>query len=142
MSKQISPVKSSEPEKTGKHSIKIISFGFKEGNPPRANLLLDVRFLKNPFWEPELRELTGLDQAVQDYVLEQVAAKESLDKLVRLIESILPQLNQTESAEYVVAIGCTGGQHRSVSIAEALCKKLKTLGDFETSCTHREINGN
>ena len=101
-----------------------MSFGYKEGPPPLANMVFDVRFLKNPFWVPELRPLSGLDQPVQDYVLKQQLAIDFIDSLTVLLNSVLPRFAELELSEFSIAFGCTGGQHRSVAVVEALAEKL------------------
>lgn len=106
--------------------IQLISFGFKHSKTPHANLVLDVRFLDNPYWVEGLRPLTGLDKPVQEYVLTQDLAQKALDNLIGLIECALPAVIAGKSNKLVVAIGCTGGQHRSTAIVEGLYKRLKT----------------
>jgi UPF0042 nucleotide-binding protein len=123
-------------------SVTIISFGYKEGPPPNANVLFDVRFLKNPYWVDELRPLTGLDKAVQDYVLEQEAAKDFLQSIIAMMKSLLPQLTELNIYEFTIAFGCTGGQHRSTALAESLSKELKSIfPKYEFACKHRELSG-
>lgn len=105
--------------------ITLISFGYKGGAVPASNLVLDVRFLKNPYWEEKLRPLTGLDAAVQEYVLSQPAAVDFLNVLLPFLKSFINCFQQSEPTEIKIAFGCTGGQHRSVSIVEAVFKSLK-----------------
>lgn len=101
-------------------SISIISFGFKKGLPSDADLIFDARFLKNPFFVPELSSLTGRDQPVADYVFSDPNAHEFLNKIKNLLDFLIP-LYQKEGKRYLtIAIGCTGGQHRSVALSEAI----------------------
>lgn len=118
----------------------IRSFGFKHGLPLDADVVFDVRFLPNPHWREELRPLSGLDDAVRDYVLGQDAAGEFLDRVTGLFELLLPAYRAEGKAYLNVAIGCTGGRHRSVAIAEALAQRLGELGTRAT-VTHRDIEG-
>ncbi len=105
--------------------IQLISFGFKHSKTPQANLVLDVRFLDNPYWVDGLRPLTGLDEPVQEYVLGQDLAQRTLDNLMGLIHCALPAVIAGKSNKLVVAIGCTGGQHRSTAMVEGLYKRLQ-----------------
>jgi UPF0042 nucleotide-binding protein len=121
--------------------IEIISFGFKAGPPPKAHMLFDVRFLKNPFWVDRLRPLTGLDNEVQDYVLEQHLAKEFLVNLVRMLKVILPEVAERKIEHYTIAFGCTGGQHSSTSIVEYLAKVLhNSFPNYTIKTYHRELD--
>lgn len=106
----------------------LLSFGFKSGLPAFADLVFDVRFLTNPFYIPELRPLTGLDPAVADYVLGQPEAGELLDHMERFIRFLVPGTVREGRSYLTVAIGCTGGQHRSVALTERLARRL-TEGD-------------
>src|SRR5215210_1470804 len=116
----------------------VISFGYKHGLPRDADLVLDCRFLPNPHWVPELRPFTGLDAPVRDYVLEQPTAKEFLAKLEDLFELLLPAYVDEGKAYLTVAVGCTGGRHRSVALAEALADAVREHG-FDPVVTHRDI---
>ena len=121
--------------------IIIISFGYKEGSPPSADVIFDVRFLKNPYWVEELRSLAGTDEAIQKYVLEQPIAQLFLTSLVLMLKEILPTLNEEGVDHYTIALGCTGGQHRSVTLAEVLATKLKEfVPEFKTRVLHRELD--
>ncbi len=118
-------------------NVSITSFGFKHGAPRDADMVLDVRFLANPHWEPQLRPLTGQDHAVSDYVLSSADAGEFLERTVGLINFLLPRY-RAEGKSYVsIGIGCTGGRHRSVAIAEYLGKQLG--GDVDVIVQHRDI---
>jgi UPF0042 nucleotide-binding protein len=106
----------------------IVSFGFKYGLPMDADMVADVRFLPNPHWIPELRELTGLDQEVRDYVLGQTDAGPFLDRYTAVLE-VIGAGYVRESKQYLtVALGCTGGKHRSVVLAQQLADRLAALG--------------
>ena len=101
-------------------SIMIMSFGYKRGVPSEADLVFDVRFLSNPYFIPELRESTGRDSECSNYVLTQEPAKEFLKKLFALLDFLVPQYDEEGKAYLTIAIGCTGGRHRSVAISEEL----------------------
>ncbi len=116
----------------------IRSFGFKHGLPMDADLVFDVRFLPNPHWVDELRPLTGLDAAVRDHVLAADDAKAFLDHLTGMFELLLPAYKREGKAYLSVAVGCTGGRHRSVAIAEELRSRLVDLGTAAT-VTHRDV---
>ena len=119
--------------------INITSFGFKYGNFKNSHLMFDVRFLPNPFFIEKLKHKTGLDDEVYEYVLSQTETKEFLSKLDNLIDYLLP-LYKKEGRHYLnIAIGCTGGKHRSVSIARYLYKKLSKT--YNVTITHKEIKG-
>jgi RNase adapter protein RapZ len=125
----------------GAITVNIISFGYKEGPPPNANMLYDVRFLQNPYWVEELRPLNGREKRVQDYVLGQPLALTFAADCMRLLERLLPELALLDMTEYSVALGCTGGQHRSVSIAEHLGRELqKSFPDYIIRICHRELD--
>jgi RNase adapter protein RapZ len=116
----------------------VVSFGFKYGIPVDADMVLDMRFLPNPYWEPELQSRSGLDAEVRDYVLGQPAAAEFLSRLEGLLETVYSGF-LTERKHYLnVAVGCTGGKHRSVVMAEALGASLTKRG-VETLVVHRDL---
>lgn len=106
-------------------NINLISFGFKNGVPSELDLCFDVRFLSNPYYHPELRPKSGLDQEVYDFVLALPSAKKFLDKVVDLIDFLYPLYQEEGKAGLTVAIGCTGGQHRSIALVEALCARFR-----------------
>ena len=112
--------------------IVIRSFGFKHGLPIDADLVFDLRFLPNPHWVDELRPLTGRDDAVRDYVLQTPEAVEFLDKVTDLLASLIPAYEREGKAYLSIAIGCTGGRHRSVVVARALADRLSELGTSAT----------
>lgn len=121
--------------------IRVVSFGFKKSSPPLANMLFDVRFLKNPYWVDELRPLSGLDKPVRDYVMEQSAAQEFLSHVLHMAELVMPPIFEAKSNVFTFAFGCTGGQHRSVSVAEVLAESLRELfPDHEIEIEHREMS--
>jgi len=116
----------------------VLSFGFKYGIPVDADYVADVRFLPNPFWEPELRALSGLDAAVNDYVVETPQAREFLARFTSLLDLVADGY-LTEGKRYVtVAVGCTGGRHRSVAMAENLATRLVKAG-VESLVVHRDL---
>lgn len=117
--------------------VQLVSFGFKHGLPLDADLVFDVRFLPNPNYVHELRHRTGLDDEVREYVLRWPIAQELLTRLQQMIEFLLPQYSQEGKSQVVVAIGCTGGQHRSVVIAEELAHGLRQTGR-RISVEHRD----
>jgi len=128
-------------DKNAPLEITVVSFGYKEGPPPVAGMVFDVRFLKNPYWVEELRPMTGLDKPVSDFVLEQVLAADFLDSLLDLFKRTLPQFSQLDVAELTVAFGCTGGQHRSVALTEALAARLKeAFPQYTVKSAHRELS--
>ncbi|MBS4025056.1 MAG: RNase adapter RapZ [Clostridia bacterium] len=128
-------------EKDQPMNISIISFGYKYGIPIDVDLLMDVRFLPNPFYQEDLRLLTGTSVEVQDYVFESDAAKEFLAKYAELILLLLPQYVKEGKSQLVIGIGCTGGQHRSVTLACKLGEKLATNG-YEATVKHRDAAKN
>jgi UPF0042 nucleotide-binding protein len=116
----------------------VISFGYKHGLPLDVDIVFDCRFLPNPFWVEELRSYSGLDEPVRDYVLSQPESVAFLDKVADLVTSILPAFVREGKSYLTIAMGCTGGRHRSVTLAEALAERL---GDEEhvVSVFHRDI---
>jgi UPF0042 nucleotide-binding protein len=116
----------------------ILSFGFKYGIPVDADFVFDVRFLANPFWEEDLKKLTGLDKKVQDFVLKQDGA-ENFSKTINEVINVTTPGYVREGKKYVtVAIGCTGGKHRSVTIAEKVAQELKSNG-AKVRVVHRDL---
>ena len=121
--------------------VVITSFGYKKDPPPSANVVFDVRFLKNPYWVEELRPLTGKDALVQEYVLSQDLAREFLASLVSMLTKILPRMAEANHERYTIALGCTGGQHRSATLVEALARELASIfPDCRISTHHRELD--
>lgn len=121
-------------------TVNVISFGFKYGAPMEADLMFDVRFLPNPYYIEELRHQTGLDDAVYEYVFREGKAIVFLEKLIDMLLFLLPEYEKEGKYSLTVAIGCTGGQHRSVSLARALHEYLKQRG-ISTRIEHRNIDG-
>jgi UPF0042 nucleotide-binding protein len=119
--------------------IHIRSFGFKHGIPADADLVFDVRFLPNPFYLDELRTKTGNDKEVQDYVLSFKEAGEFLKKLTDMVQFLIPNYVKEGKYQLIIAIGCTGGKHRSVTLANALYEELKHKGDYGLTINHRDI---
>ncbi len=118
--------------------MNVVSFGFKHGLPMDADLVFDCRFLPNPHWVPELRTLTGLDPPVREYVLSQPDTKELLARLQSLLELVLPAYAREGKSYLSVAVGCTGGHHRSVVLAEEIAKYMRQLG-FSPTIHHRDL---
>lgn len=118
--------------------VNVMSFGFKHGIPQDADLVFDVRFLPNPFYIEELKQKTGLDKEVQDYVMGFAEAHEFLDKLTDMIRFLIPNYVKEGKYQLVIAIGCTGGQHRSVTLANGLYQRLKDQGDYGLTLRHRD----
>jgi UPF0042 nucleotide-binding protein len=116
------------------------SFGHKHGPPRDADLAFDVRFLPNPHWEPELRPLTGFDTRIVDYVARDGRLQEFYDRVVPLLEYLLPQYVAEGKAHLVVAIGCTGGRHRSVAIAEHLASHFRSDDRYFIEVQHRDVD--
>ncbi len=116
----------------------VMSFGFKYGIPVDADIVLDVRFLPNPHWVPELRELTGRDAPVNDYVVERPEARDYLDTVARMVDLVAEGYLREGKRYVTVAIGCTGGKHRSVAMAENLSARLVKQG-VETLVFHRDL---
>ncbi len=116
----------------------IMSFGFKHGIPLDADLVFDVRFLPNPFYIPELKEHTGLEACIRDFVMESEVSREFMGKLSDMIKYLIPKYEKEGKAQLVIAIGCTGGHHRSVTIAEGLYSEIKASG-LRAMVTHRDI---
>ena len=118
--------------------ITIMSFGFKYGSPLDVDMVFDVRFLPNPHWEEALRPLTGRDKAVADFVLAQPEAQDFLSQVDGLVTSLIPGFEREGKTYLTIAIGCTGGQHRSVAIAEALSLAVRDHGR-SVATFHRDV---
>lgn len=119
-------------------SVHIFSFGFKYGMPMDADFVADMRFLPNPFWDPELRELTGKDQAVQDYVLSNSAAITFLDSYENALLTAIDGFAKEDKHYVTIAVGCTGGQHRSVAVSIELARRLRLHG-LQVTVSAREL---
>jgi RNase adapter protein RapZ len=116
------------------------SFGHKHGPPRDADLAFDVRFLPNPHWEPDLRPLTGFDSRIVDYVARDGRLQEFYDRVVPLLEYLLPQYVAEGKAHLVIAIGCTGGRHRSVAVAEHLAAAFRDREAYFVEVQHRDVD--
>ncbi len=119
--------------------VDLLTFGFKFGIPIEADLVLDVRFLTNPYYEPELKRLSGLQPPVRDYVMGQPAAARFLELVVELLKLTLPAYRAEGKSRLTIALGCTGGYHRSIVLAEELATRLRILGTTSVAVFHREL---
>jgi UPF0042 nucleotide-binding protein len=122
-----------------KMTITVASFGFKYGLPLDSDLVFDVRFLPNPYYDPNMRLLTGKDPIVRDYVLQMEETKTFLDSLNGMLSFLVPEYVREGKKQLVISIGCTGGQHRSVAIADAIAKSLNRE-DVGVIVKHRELH--
>lgn len=122
--------------------VNVVSFGFRYGIPKDLDLLFDVRFLKNPFYEKSLRLKTGEEKEVKDYVLSDFNAEIFLNKLVDMCKFLFPNYINEGKTQLVIGIGCTGGQHRSVTLATELCNKLNGLENIYFKLEHRDMEKN
>jgi RNase adapter protein RapZ len=129
-----------EPTHTGKLAVTFTSFGHKHGPPRDADLAFDVRFLPNPHYEADLRPLTGFDSRIVEYVGRDGRLEEFYDRVLPLLEYLLPQYVAEGKAHLVVAIGCTGGRHRSVAIAEHLAARFRGRPDYFVEVQHRDVD--
>ena len=118
-------------------TVNVMSFGFKYGLPIDADLVFDVRFLPNPHYVEHMRSKTGLDEEVSNYVMKWSETTKFLEKVTDLLAFMLPQYKREGKSQLVIAIGCTGGQHRSVALAEKIGRTFQR--DYNTKVTHREI---
>jgi UPF0042 nucleotide-binding protein len=126
-----------EEDSTGLRAT-VISFGYKYGLPVDADLVLDCRFLPNPHWVPELRPMTGLEERVRDYVLSRPGASEFVDKFVALFDLVSAGYRREGKRYVTIAVGCTGGKHRSVAITEEIARRLAKEG-LDASIVHRDL---
>lgn len=126
-------------EDTADVQVTVMSFGFKYGLPADADMVADARFLPNPFWKPELRQYTGLDEVVRDYVLEQDGAAEFIGGYVSTLRAIFAGYQRENKRHAMIAIGCTGGKHRSVAIAEELAARLRSFPGLAVNTKHRDL---
>ena len=122
----------------GKLSVNVMSFGYKYGIPLEADLVFDVRFLPNPFYVPALKQKTGMDSEVYDYVFSFAQTRTFVEKLEGLLSFLLPLYAEEGKSTLVIAVGCTGGHHRSVSVARCLTAYLSSLG-YPAFENHRDI---
>jgi UPF0042 nucleotide-binding protein len=129
-------------EARGKLAVEVLSFGFKKGIPPEADLMLDVRFMPNPFYIDKLRHLDGRDEEVRNYVLSFPETQDFLAKLLDLLIFLLPHYQRAGKSYLTIAVGCTGGQHRSVALAVYLWEKLRDYAQISGTSIilrHRDI---
>lgn len=119
--------------------IDIVTFGFKYGIPLEADLVFDVRFLTNPYWDPQLKPLSGLEEPVRDFVLNQPKARRFLELVTELLELTVPAYLAEGKEQLRVALGCTGGYHRSIALAEDLRSRLSKMPGASVAVFHREL---
>ena len=119
--------------------MEVLSFGFKRGLPRQADLVFDVRFLPNPFYMEELCRHTGLDADVRDFVMNHPVTQEFMDKVKNMLAFLLPHYQEEGKHRLVIAVGCTGGAHRSVAIAEAIAEFLRQK-KYQVDVNHRDID--
>ena len=125
---------------SGELRIDILTFGFKFGLPLEADLVFDVRFLTNPYWVPDLKPLSGLHASVRDYVLGQPSAGRFLELVTELLDLTLPAYRAEGKSRLTIALGCTGGYHRSIALAEELARRLRAHDETEVAVFHRELD--
>ena len=126
-------------EGAARHRLTLLSFGFKYGLPTDVDLVADMRFLPNPFWNDELRGLTGKDEAVRDYVLTREGAQEFLEAYAKALVPVLEGYQRENKSHSTVAIGCTGGKHRSVAMSEELARRLAQMPGVAVNVRHRDL---
>lgn len=126
-------------EGAARHRVTLMSFGFKYGLPTDVDLVADMRFLPNPFWNEELRGLTGKDESVRDYVLSREGAAEFLDAYTAALTPVLEGYQRENKSHSTVAVGCTGGKHRSVAMVEELARRLATVPGVAVNVRHRDL---
>ncbi len=119
-------------------SVTVLSFGFKYGIPVDSDLVFDVRFIPNPFYIPELKQFSGNDEPVKEYVLKQEETVNFLDKLIDMLKYLIPNYRKEGKRQLIISIGCTGGRHRSVAIANEVYRRLAEE-NFNTKIEHRDV---
>ncbi len=129
-----------ENEEYNSLMVTVMSFGFKYGIPADADLVFDVRFLPNPFYIDELKHKTGNDREVQNYVMNNEESTIFMDKLTDMIQFLIPNYVKEGKYRLVIAIGCTGGKHRSVTLANELYKRMKDAGNYGIKLYHRDVD--
>ncbi|MCE0507542.1 MULTISPECIES: RNase adapter RapZ [Microbacterium] len=134
---QVSDIFSEEGE--ARHRVTLLSFGFKYGLPTDVDIVADMRFLPNPFWNEELRGLTGQDERVREYVLSREGATEFLDAYSSALVPVLEGYQRENKSHSTIAIGCTGGKHRSVAMSEELARRLAAVPGVAVSVRHRDL---
>ena len=127
------------PEAEPATRVTLVSFGYKYGLPMDSDLVVDVRFLPNPFWIPELREHTGRDEPVRDYVLSQEGAGEFVDRYLELLHLVGAGYRREGKRYLTVSVGCTGGKHRSVAVSEEIARRLAGQEGVTVNVTHRDL---
>lgn len=120
--------------------VNVVSFGYKFGLPPSADLVFDVRFMENPFYIPALRDRDGRDAAVRDFVLGHQATGAFLDHLIPFLRFALPRYEEEKKARLGIALGCTGGRHRSVALADEIARRLRDFWPGEITVEHRDVD--
>ena len=126
-------------EGDARHTVTILSFGFKYGAPPDVDMIADMRFLPNPFWNEDLKHLTGEDAAVSDFVLDQEGAREFLDSYSQALAPVYAGYQRENKRHSTIGIGCTGGKHRSVAMSLALAERLRELPGVAVRVRHRDL---
>jgi len=134
---QVSDIFSEEGQ--ARHRVTLLSFGFKYGLPTDVDIVADMRFLPNPFWNEELRGLTGQDEEVRDYVLSRDGAMELLDAYSAAVAPVLEGYQRENKSHSTIAIGCTGGKHRSVAMSEELGRRLAAIPGVAVNVRHRDL---
>jgi len=134
---QVSDIFSEEGE--ARHRVTLLSFGFKYGLPTDVDIVADMRFLPNPFWNEELRGLTGQDETVREYVLSREGAMEFLDAYSTALVPVLEGYQRENKSHSTIAIGCTGGKHRSVAMSEELARRLAAVPGVAVNVRHRDL---
>ena len=124
------------PEK--KLTVTVLSFGFKYGIPVDSDLVFDVRFIPNPFYIPELKQYSGNDEPVKNYVLKQTETQTFLEKLMDMLKYLIPNYIKEGKRQLIISIGCTGGRHRSVAIANELYERLNSE-NYNSKIEHRDV---
>ena len=119
--------------------ITVLSFGFKYGVPTDADMVVDMRFLPNPFWIPELRSKSGLDSEVSEFVLSQEGAREFINAYATALEPVLAGYQRENKRHATIAVGCTGGRHRSVAAVEQLATVIRGLPGVAVNVKHRDL---
>ncbi len=119
--------------------LTVMSFGFKYGLPPDADMVADLRFLPNPYWVPDLAPLTGLDDDVRDYVLGQQGASEFIDNYVAALAAVADGYRRENKRHATIAMGCTGGKHRSVAVTEEVARRLRAIPGVSVTVRHRDL---
>ena len=119
-------------------TVTVVSFGFKYGLPPDADMILDVRFLPNPYYDDDLRSLPGNEPEVRDYVLDNDVAREYIERMKGMLKFLMPKYEAEPKSYLTRAVGCTGGRHRSVAVAGELLRLLRDL-DYDARIRHRDV---